>query len=934
MDDLEGHVAALFQKQHLHGLPFEKAITCTRIYEAATAQEAAAPTPPAKARVIVLSQRASDSTILVHKGRQNRDKSVQIGRTWVLSELTKLRGIPSGHRDALCAMFSKPYYWVFPDEGSRNDFCAVLTRCYRDYVGKSLAIDNIWLDVPRARERVINERDHPESRPETSGELTHNDSDWESAKESIRDSDMDSAQERNPSKHLQPSVEFTPQGYQGRGSGSPPSKEKQHRRDLSDGSVPPLNPHRTSISETPKSTTSGPSEISPIKLPLGHNRFPSVSSVLEEDIPEEPLVAAAKEFQWDGDDIDKLEAQISDKLVTLGQANVEDVVTLDQRLDELGALVDESIAECDRMDQQLASYAVQLSGAGNEVSYLEEQGNGLQVMATNRKLLSEAVNQFLQEADITPNSVSIIKDSQINDVSTLQTALLELYRALKARPTERWLRLAEQFGARLRKFLLRQYPQPTDDHRFARYDSLVIPRVFNFAGFVLFAKQTTSSYSSIQHEYARAASEYYTPHFRAYFSKWQQTLKNLVGKRPPPLNPPAPSSLSLNQGNLQLTYQHLRDLVEKLEIHIASQQQFYIWFLHMSTFASKSFANYTNDVPDPTLPPSFHKVESSASESQAIMNVHREVFSSLSDASFAALIQTIFEATPLESIFLGALLELRMNNLRNTDQEFLAMTFRGFQSRLLSQWSQFANSQARGVLGAQGPIKKRVGVLMVVRRFAELVKVVEQAFAESNAGSAAPQMRASLDKTMEQLFRAVFQGFSTHSRPANITVAVDESKSQLNGHVVLVENMHHIVSQLGDFDASSSAKIVLDARKVYKDELEAYIADVLQRPLGRLLEFIRQNEHQKGTVKPKHMAEKLKKIVAVYDPKELRRGVEALRKRVEKHFEDNNVLFEKVWHAIQAEYLSIYNRLVRLAQENHAEGVIELSKQDIQQAFK
>lgn len=939
MDDLEGHAAALFQKQHLHGLPFERIIACTRIYEAVTAQEAAAPTPPAKARVMIVSQRTNDGTILVHKGRQNKDKSIQIGRSWVLSELTQLNGIPSGHRDALCATFRKSYYWVFSDESSRNDFCAVLTRCYRDYLGKSLAVVNIWHEVPRARERTSErDREHSAHQQDTVEESTHNESDWESAKESMRDDDLESQSEPRANKTLQPSVEFTAQEPQGSLTHSPVSKKTSHHtRDLSD-SIPPLNPlnqRRRSVTETPGSTTSGPSEVSPIKLPAHHGRYPSVSDVLEEDASEDPLVSAAKEFQWNGEDVDQLEAQIGDKLVVLGQSNVEDVVTLDQRLDELVSLVDESIAECDRMDQQLASYAVQLTGASNEVTYLEGQSDGLQVMATNRKLLYETVEQFLQEADVTSNSLSIIKEAPMTDTSKLRSALLSLYRAIKARPTEQWIRVAEQFSERLRRFLIKQYPRQTDDNDFARYDALVIPRVYNLAGFVLFAKQTGRVYTSIQHEYGRVAGEYYNAHFQTYFAKWKQVLKSVAGGRPPPLHPPAPNGLSLSHGNLKLTYQHLKDLAKKIELHVASQQQFYIWFLHMSTFAAKSFTKYSDDIPDPTLPPKFHRVESSATESQAITNLHHEVFGALEDSHLASLVRTISETVPLESVFLGALLEQRLNKLRGTDQEFLVAVFRTLHARLLSQWSDFASSQAQGILGGQGTIKKRVGVLLVVKRFTELVKMVEHAFSESDGGQGAPQMRSLVDKSMEQLFRAIFQGFSSQSRPAAVSAVADESKSQLNSHVVLVENMHHIVSQLDGFDASSSAKVVFDARKVYKEELEAYISDVLQRPLGRMLEFLRQQDLQKGsTLKPKHMVEKLKKLVATYDLKELRRGVEALRKRVEKHFEDNNVLFDKVWHAIQAEYLSIHSRLVRFAQEYHAENIIEVSRKDIQQLLK
>ncbi|TKA36144.1 hypothetical protein B0A55_13522, partial [Friedmanniomyces simplex] len=79
------------------------------------------------------------------------------------------------------------------------------------------------------------------------------------------------------------------------------------------------------------------------------------------------------------------------------------------------------------------------------------------------------------------------------------------------------------------------------------------------------------------------------------------------------------------------------------------------------------------------------------------------------------------------------------------------------------------------------------------------------------------------------------------------------------------------------------------------EALEAYVGRVITRPLGKLLDFLDSTEsllalHPTNPTaiasRPSSSRKTARNLFAQYDGKELRRGVETLRKRIEKHFGD------------------------------------------------
>jgi len=96
--------------------------------------------------------------------------------------------------------------------------------------------------------------------------------------------------------------------------------------------------------------------------------------------------------------------------------------------------------------------------------------------------------------------------------------------------------------------------------------------------------------------------------------------------------------------------------------------------------------------------------------------------------------------------------------------------------------------------------------------------------------------------------------------------------------------------------------------------------------------------------KPSHSRSTAKRVVAANDSKEIRRGIETLRKRIEKHFgeADDEALSQKlvglVCSECEREYNHVLERLQNLCQEVYSQEEkpveIEWTKEDNVAAFR
>lgn len=251
-----------------------------------------------------------------------------------------------------------------------------------------------------------------------------------------------------------------------------------------------------------------------------------------------------------------------------------------------------------------------------------------------------------------------------------------------------------------------------------------------------------------------------------------------------------------------------------------------------------------------------------------------------------------------------------MTDISQSNQDFLNGLLQKLHGVLESRFRKFVDEQIRAIEETKVKINKRKGVISFIRIFPNFSAAVENILSTADPSL---EVRAMVDREYDRMLKTMFDSLkiiarenpavavqpgstTTTSTTATTTTAVadPEDKEALNFHILLIENAHHFLEEvdargldvLEDWRANAAAEL--------HEHMQLYIAAVMRRPLGRLLEYLENIEAQLAAGKPatsvaaqpSNAPAVFGKVLASYDAKEMRKGVEALRKRVEKHFGD------------------------------------------------
>ena len=306
-------------------------------------------------------------------------------------------------------------------------------------------------------------------------------------------------------------------------------------------------------------------------------------------------------------------------------------------------------------------------------------------------------------------------------------------------------------------------------------------------------------------------------------------------------------------------------------------------------------------------------------------------------------------------------LESKLAELEETNQEFLTTVISRIHDRLVGLFNRFIDEQIRGIEDTKVKIKKRKGVIAFVKTFPNFSSAIENMIPPSPIAKDLP-IRTLLNDAYQRINKAMFESlkFIAKEGPSAAVNAQTqassgdlEDKEALNYHILLIENMNHYIEEVIVRFNPVLEEWKSRATNEMTEHMDMYLSSVIRRPLGKLLDFVESTEslllntpaEEKPTAvatRPSHSRSVFKKILAGYDGKEIRRGIETLKKRVDKHFGDatddvggNRALVGKVIRECEARYLSINDRVHKIVAEVY-EGNLEVEwrKEDVTGAFR
>lgn len=348
---------------------------------------------------------------------------------------------------------------------------------------------------------------------------------------------------------------------------------------------------------------------------------------------------------------------------------------------------------------------------------------------------------------------------------------------------------------------------------------------------------------------------------------------------------------------------------------IIKEQVILIEVYHLSSFSGTRFPDYVKAhslaqrrIEAGNLTEKIYGIDADRLKAQDLLNLMTGIFSPLQE-HLVRFSSDLLEQSVMDCPAVLLALDIVLKELQTTNLDFLNMLYQRIRDRVISIWNGFVSKQVAKIGQALVSSKKRTGPISAVKVFSLFCQRIEydltygmNASKETNLDDL--EVRGLVNDAYEKLGKTIIttlqktKASMAHSESVGIESGkvedIDyEDKIKMNYHILMIENMNVFLDGLLAFDRSNRSIHNLRemATKVYYQEMRLYVEFVLHRPFGKLMDFLenveqvmRKNSDDNPSKKPGLNRSALKKILINFDAKELRKLLEVLHKRVEKHF--------------------------------------------------
>ncbi|KAJ4485946.1 exocyst complex component Sec3-domain-containing protein [Lentinula aciculospora] len=698
---------------------------------------------------------------------------------------------------------------------------------------------------------------------------------------------------------------------------------------------------------------------------------------------------------------DLMEARLLDELMALEKANIHSFLESDDRIALVLQYMDGAIAELDNIGTLVSSYKIHLNAVGDDISYIQSQNRGLQVQTQNQRALLTELENLLQTVHVDTETLLVLTQGSLekpDKIADLEEAASHLYRAMLAgRDTDMAAtmeRLQEykthnaQFCKRVFDYLTIMFTAQSKmllgDSDGIKKDRNGRPTILphtefeaytgRYSGLMLYLKEMDEAiYGRLCAAYFSAASSLHGSQMKAVFATYLTYVKKSsedFSEQSLSTAPAAPNAKpsgmrragtiirspldarnkdKVKNANGELLASEVLALVlEQIAPPIYHEDEFLTDFLQIND-AALTFADYMN------LDNYFRR---QATRSNGLSSSTMKLLRGAMDLIFgflpAELKSWLDEALAKDSMQLVGLIVTLERFLADADErsDSVLLSVVGRQhTRLKAQFDRHINEQIQIVEQTKITSKKRRGVAPFVKRFPVYIARIESQL----IGADGLEIRMNVDAAYEKVVNTMFESLKQMAKMEG----EGEDKGQLNFHVILIENMHHFVAETSQMEIGSVASFVRKAGSIYDENLNAYVKIILRRPFAKIIDYFEGVERLLKTTAPSEIStnnnynrSSLKKVVKEFNAKDIRKVVDNLFKRVEKHFTEASDLqtpgteqdggiapgtvMVGVWKACEEELLRITELFMkRISQCYPDSGVsLEYGPGDVEAAFR
>ncbi|CAB1324118.1 unnamed protein product [Coregonus sp. 'balchen'] len=659
--------------------------------------------------------------------------------------------------------------------------------------------------------------------------------------------------------------------------------------------------------------------------------------------------------------------KLSRELQVLDGANIQSIMASEKQVNILMQLLDEALSEVDTIEGKLSSYEEMLQSVKEQMDQISQSNRLIQISNTNNGKLLDEIQFLVNYMDLSKGHIRALQEGDLSSSKGIEAcinaseALLQCMNVALRPGHEKLMAVKQQqhLFTELRDTFARRLTNHLNNvfvHQFNHFShfKMTIPQFYRSSCMSLpghdqsatlsqhMAELTLPKHNPLHRDLLRYAKlmELYEREIKDFFEvakiKMAGTTKEGKGNKfglhgssgkltgsTSSLNKLAvqgsssrrsQSSSLLDMGNMSASDLDVADRTKfdkifeqvliELEPLCLAEQDFISKFFKLQqhpTLAQGEVEESDGGVPSRQPPPGEHRHFISSTEKDMVRLMMNKIFQSI-EMELNSLIALGDKIDSFHSLYMLVKMSHHVWTAENVDPASYLSTTLG--NVLVTVKRNFDKCIIRQMEEVKISKKSKVGILPFVTGFEEFAELAETIFRNA-------ERRGDLDKAYVKLIRAVFMNVEK--------VAIESQKTPRD--VVMMENFHHIFSTLSHLKISCLETERREAKHKYTDHLQSYVINSLGQPLEKLNHFfegvearvaqgVREDEVSYQLAFNK---QELRKVIKEYPGKEVKKGLDNLYKKVDKHMCEEESLLQVVWHSMQDEFIRQYK---------HFEGLI------------
>ncbi|XP_049573818.1 exocyst complex component 1 isoform X6 [Syngnathus scovelli] len=655
--------------------------------------------------------------------------------------------------------------------------------------------------------------------------------------------------------------------------------------------------------------------------------------------------------------------QLSRELQVLDGANIQSIMASEKQVNILMQLLDEALGEVDTIEGKLSSYEEMLQSVKDQMDQISQSNRLIQISNTNNGKLLDEIQFLVHNMDLSKGHIRALRDGDLSSpkgieacingtealLQCMNVAFLPGHDKLMAvkQQQELFTELRDTFARRLTNHLNNVFVHQGHDQTSTLSQhtmELTLPKhsplhrdLLRYAKLMEWLKIThREKYEGLSRTYVDYMSRLYEREIKDFFEiakiKMAGTSKEAKGKfglhgssgkltgSTSSLNKlsvqgsnsrRSQSSSLLDMGNMSASDLDVADRTKFDKIFEQVLSELEPLCLAEQDFISKFFKLQQNSsVPPPLqearesdgsvqsrMPPQAEHRHSLSSDKDMVRLMMNKVFQSI-ETELNSLIALGDKIDSFHSLYMLVKMSHHVWTAENVDPaSFLSTTLGNVLVTVKRNFDKCISGQIRQMEEVKISKKSKVGILPFVTGFEEFAELAETIFRNA-------ERRGDLDKAYVKLIRAVFM---------NVEKVANESQKTPRD-VVMMENFHHIFSTLSRLKISCLDTERREAKHKYTDHLQSYVINSLGQPLEKLNHFFEGVEarvaqgirEEEVSYQLAFNKQELRKVIKEYPGKEVKKGLDNLYKKVDKHLCEEESLLQVVWHSTQDEFIRQY----------------------------